>query len=538
MTRTAIASRLLPVIIVAAVLGASLLARPVALNVLNTAFCGYAGYGYGAVPSVDSVSPTGGGPGGGTTVTLTGCGFTGATSVKFGSTTAPGYTIDSDTQITTTSPAHSAGTVDISVTTPTGTSPAQAGDHFTYGTSTCTGLTMGGSPASPVQAGVTVTFTATATGCPNPLYEFWMRAASGTWSLAQTFSNNDQFMWNTTFASGTYYISAWAKDASSPTATFDRNFTVAFQVNGPAGAACTGVSLGAGTPASPQTAGTTVSFTANATGCNNPNPFYEFWLRSATGSWQIVQIYSHSSTLAWDTSRTAGLYYISVWAKDAASATATFDANRTVSFTVNAAACTGLGLSPSPASPQLAGTPVTFTATATGCSNANPFYEFWMRPASSSTWVVVQAFGTNNQFVWNTDGDSGTYYISAWTKDEASATANFDKNATATFVINTPKCQSVSIAAVPTTAVHGAAAHFVVTATAGTCTNAGPLFEFWVRTSTGPWMLAQAFSTSNSFNWDLSSQAAGTYYVSVWIKDAASPTTTFDANKTTSVTLT
>ena len=50
---------------------------------------------------------------GGTSVVITGTGFTGATAVKFGSTVASSYTVNSATQITATSPAGSAGTVDI-----------------------------------------------------------------------------------------------------------------------------------------------------------------------------------------------------------------------------------------------------------------------------------------------------------------------------------------------------------------------------------------------------------------------------------------
>jgi uncharacterized membrane protein len=68
---------------------------------------------------------------GGDTVTITGSGFTGATSVGFDVTSAAGMTVDSDTQITATSPAGT-GTVDITVTTPDGTSPASSADQFTY----------------------------------------------------------------------------------------------------------------------------------------------------------------------------------------------------------------------------------------------------------------------------------------------------------------------------------------------------------------------------------------------------------------------
>ena len=64
-------------------------------------------------------------------MTITGSGFTGATSVKFGATAATAMTVGSDAQITATSPAGS-DTVDVTVTTPAGTSATSAADSFTY----------------------------------------------------------------------------------------------------------------------------------------------------------------------------------------------------------------------------------------------------------------------------------------------------------------------------------------------------------------------------------------------------------------------
>jgi hypothetical protein len=86
---------------------------------------------YGTAPAIFSISPTSGPPGGGTAVTITGVNFTGATSVKFGTTTAV-FAIASDTQINATSPVHAAGTVDVSVATPLGTSANTAADNFTF----------------------------------------------------------------------------------------------------------------------------------------------------------------------------------------------------------------------------------------------------------------------------------------------------------------------------------------------------------------------------------------------------------------------
>ncbi|MGA2521839.1 MAG: IPT/TIG domain-containing protein, partial [Acidimicrobiales bacterium] len=68
-------------------------------------------------PTITGVSPTSGSTGGGTTVTVTGTGFTGATAVHFGSSPATTYTVNSPTQITATAPA-ATGTVDVTVTTP------------------------------------------------------------------------------------------------------------------------------------------------------------------------------------------------------------------------------------------------------------------------------------------------------------------------------------------------------------------------------------------------------------------------------------
>ncbi|MBS0214168.1 MAG: IPT/TIG domain-containing protein [Proteobacteria bacterium] len=91
-------------------------------------------YTYVAAPTVTSISPTSGPVAGGTTVVITGTGFAAASpsgAVKFGATNAT-YTINSNTQITATTPANAAGTYDVTVTTPGGTSATSAADQYTY----------------------------------------------------------------------------------------------------------------------------------------------------------------------------------------------------------------------------------------------------------------------------------------------------------------------------------------------------------------------------------------------------------------------
>jgi uncharacterized protein YhjY with autotransporter beta-barrel domain len=85
-----------------------------------------------AVPTVTGIAPASGPLTGGGPVVITGTGLTGATAVSFGSTAATGFTVDSATQITATAPAASAGVVDVTVTTPGGTSATNASTQFTY----------------------------------------------------------------------------------------------------------------------------------------------------------------------------------------------------------------------------------------------------------------------------------------------------------------------------------------------------------------------------------------------------------------------
>ena len=85
-----------------------------------------------AQPTVTSISPTTGSAAGGTTVTITGTGLTGASAVSFGGTPATGVTVVSPTSVTAVSPSHTAGTADVAVTTPGGMSATVAGDVYTY----------------------------------------------------------------------------------------------------------------------------------------------------------------------------------------------------------------------------------------------------------------------------------------------------------------------------------------------------------------------------------------------------------------------
>ena len=83
------------------------------------------------VPTVTGVSPASGPTAGGTVVTISGSGFSGAGAVNFGNAPAQSFTVNSDTSITATTPPGT-GTVDVTVSATWGTSATRAADRFTY----------------------------------------------------------------------------------------------------------------------------------------------------------------------------------------------------------------------------------------------------------------------------------------------------------------------------------------------------------------------------------------------------------------------
>jgi|GEM_PF-1054709 len=118
------------------------------------------GYYYAPVPSVTGIAPGGGLTAGGTNVTITGTGFSNATAVRFGAVSGTNLTVESDSQVTITSPPQAAAVVDVTVMTPGGTSPSVPADQFTY-TAPVPSISRISPEIGPVTGGTTVVITGT-----------------------------------------------------------------------------------------------------------------------------------------------------------------------------------------------------------------------------------------------------------------------------------------------------------------------------------------------------------------------------------------
>ncbi len=127
----------------------------VAIRIEGECLTNYPGdFTYLSQPAVTSVTPAGGPASGGTVVTISGTGLTGATAVQFGGIEATSFKVESETSITAVTPPGAIGNPNaaVSVTTPAGVS---SGRTFTYEA----GITHITPSSGPAAGGTVVTIT-------------------------------------------------------------------------------------------------------------------------------------------------------------------------------------------------------------------------------------------------------------------------------------------------------------------------------------------------------------------------------------------
>ena len=225
----------------------------------------------------------------------------------------------------------------------------------------------------PAAAGTPITWTATATGGTQPLqYQFWIDVPGVGWTLARDYAAANTLLW-TPSAGGDYRIQVWARNNGSA-APYDAVSTVvSFSITGTAAIVVSNLAADVPLPAA---AGTPITWTATATGGTAPLQ-YQFWIDVPGVGWILARDYGAANTLLW-TPSAGGDYRIQVWARNNGSA-APYDAVSTVvSFSITGtAAIVVSNLAADVPLPAAAGTPITWTATATG-GTAPLQYQFWV----------------------------------------------------------------------------------------------------------------------------------------------------------------
>jgi len=347
-----------------------------------------------APPTVTSISPTSGTTAGGTSVTLTGTSFTGATAVSFGGTAAASFTVNSATSISATSPAHAAGTVDVTVTTPSGTSATSVLDQFTFAVppppvaSVVSATVAHGSSSNPITlslSGGTATSVAVSTAASHGT-----ATATGTtisYTPTASYSGTDTFAYTATNAGGTSSPATATITVSAPALAIS-----------PAGGNLTG------------TAETAYSQTFTASAGTAP---YTYSLAINSGTMPTGLSFSTSTGVLSGTPTTAGTVNFTVTATDSTTGTGPFNTSNTYALTVSSPT---ISVSPASLTNPTVGSAYSQTVSASGGAAAYTF----VRSAgslptglslNSSTGVISgtpTAAGTFNFTVTATDANSFT----------------------------------------------------------------------------------------------------------------------------------
>jgi IPT/TIG domain len=114
------------------------------------------------IPVVTGITPNSGPKSGGTSLSITGSGFTGATSVTIDGVSVSNLALENDSFIIASTPALPAGTYDVLVTTPGGISAPSSADRFTALSISASVVVSSVTPNSgPTSGGIAVTVTGT-----------------------------------------------------------------------------------------------------------------------------------------------------------------------------------------------------------------------------------------------------------------------------------------------------------------------------------------------------------------------------------------
>jgi len=193
----------------------------------------------GGPPAISSLSVNSGAAG--TAVTINGNNFNGATgaaAVQFGGINVSSYTVVSNTQITTTSPAGS-GVVNVNVTTPSGTSANTSINTYTYPTAATNAPIITGATFRPVTSSTITSGTTIGTLSVN--------ANGGTMSSCAIAGGDTASLFTISLVSGNCRLAmATGKSLASGSAGFE-NLTISATNTG-----CTGCGTGVAIPVSVQ----------------------------------------------------------------------------------------------------------------------------------------------------------------------------------------------------------------------------------------------------------------------------------------------
>jgi hypothetical protein len=268
---------------------------------------------------------------------------------------------------------------------------------------------------------------------------------------------------------------------------------------------------------SPQPPGTTVTFSAGASG--GVQPYQYKWLVLNGTTWTMAKDWSTSSTFAWTPTVADASYRVGVWARSGPSTADAADnplSAQDVAFPivqlVQPLALTNLFSNLS--SPQFLGASVKFTASVSG--GTSPIQFKWL-VSNGTAWTVAQDWSASNMFTWTPTVVNANYSVGVWARSAGNtidAAENSNAGTSMPFAIAAvPVIPVIPVIPVPPvipdenlsvsltasqTAPQLSGSTIAFTATGGGA--ATYQYKWWVFNGF-TWSIAKDWSASNRFEW-------------------------------------
>lgn len=211
------------------------------------------------------------------------------------------------------------------------------------------GVSLGADVSVPQTVGTTITWTATPCGGSGQYQYKWLLYNGSEWDVVKNWSGSNRLRWTPAFANPRYRIAVWVRTAGNTVDCFEASTESAFAIDearmttpsassspampmnsAPASPLST-VTLGAH-PASPQATGTTIIWTAAATGGGAGRQFK--WFVYDGSRWTEAAPWSTGSTFLWTPLVPNPRYRVAVWARSEGNAKDYFEACAEVGFAI------------------------------------------------------------------------------------------------------------------------------------------------------------------------------------------------------------
>ena len=272
-----------------------------------------------------------------------------------------------------------------------------------------TDVAISSDKASPQAPNTTITFAATPTGGTPPLQYKWFLNDGESWHVERDWATSHQFVWTPSTSGSGYQIRVWARSAANNGDVPEAQDTVSYAISG--SSIVTTLSI-TSDKASPQPAGTAITWTAVATGGTAPLQYK--WLFWNGGSSEDLTGWTTSHTFTWTPIYGNPNYAMRAWVRSADNTSDTPEAEDDEPFpTTGPGPATAVTLSSSHQSPQPASTTVTWTATPTG---GVPQQEYKWLIFDGGVWTVAVNWTTSNTFGWTPTRSDPHYKIGVWVR--------------------------------------------------------------------------------------------------------------------------